>query len=249
MEGCLVILSIRLFHWFVAFVEQLQQAVLTFHVLQGHYQRTILVHWWDTNTLLILCRNLTIDVCKGCWIDLNTVFMSWIPCADQLQRARFSRFSTEIILRSIPHRVYLFVKMYLRRIRLCNWGREFERWVLVRIHLRRNIISDLQRCDRHCRFKRFSTFFCLQPVDNRILVQTWLCYKRILSIEIESCYLWKVGITIAEEERKVVWFLAFRLEEVTVCLCWCKRIKHHIIWEEVGVRHLFDILDMQGVNP
>ncbi len=88
-----------------------------------------------------------------------------------------------------------------------------------------------------------------KPIDDCILVQTWLCYERIFSVKIETCYLWKVGITIAEKERKVVWFLAFRLEEVAICLCGCKGIQHHIVWKEVSVRHLFDIFDVQGVNP
>ena len=57
------------------------------------------------------------------------------------------------------------------------------------------------------------------------------------------------AVTVAEEQREVVRLVAFRLDEVAVCLHFGEGTQHNVVRQEVSVRYTGYRIDVQRVSP
>ena len=85
----------------------------------------------------------------------------------------------------------------------------------------------------------------LEPIGYRILLLGCFYQESILGIEVESLDLWQDGISITEEQRETVSFLPLCLQEISVCKRLCESLQHDVVWQEVGIFHRVNRLDVE----
>ena len=88
-----------------------------------------------------------------------------------------------------------------------------------------------------------------QPIVDGILLYSRLNDESGVSIEVQPLDHWQIRMAISKEHRELLRILTFRLQQITVCLNMGESQQRDIIRQEVGIRCLFESINMQRVTP
>ena len=88
-----------------------------------------------------------------------------------------------------------------------------------------------------------------QPVVYGVLFLVRLNDEGRVGLKVHTLDDGQLRIAVTEVHRELLGILSFRLEQITVCLYVCEGQERDVVWQEMGVWHLSQGINMQRVAP